>query len=183
MKMKFLVLASIGLAVGAAAAAAGEPATPNAKNASTQPFPTLQLPVFTDSESWITNSWLGADNESLVQPAHIEGEYWVSDGKRICVRSEYTIKQDLSGARRAYLAHDPKCAVADLLKASLLLQEDMVLARPKMREELRGAAIEVEHEAEMVSEVAAPSARQMNVASREARRAADEFDYARFGGV
>jgi hypothetical protein len=183
MKLKCLIVASLGLAVGAMTAVANPSTRTAVNNDSTASFPTLRLPIMTGPEGWIRNSWLGAKYGWVAQPAHIEGKYWVANGKRICVRSEYLIKQELTDARHAYLDHDPDLAVADLLKASLLLQDDMVLAKPRMREQLRGAAIEVEHEAENVADGAAWTSRQMTRAAREARRAADEFDYARFGGV
>ena len=93
------------------------------------------------------------------------------------IRSEYLVKRHLNTARTNYLAWHPEQAVADLLKAALLLQADINLAKPTVQVELRGCAMALEHEAERIVDGHGDPISRVDTIFHDAQKAARDFDY------
>ena len=134
------------------------------------------------TENWITTNSFSASGYPFIQSGPISGKYVYSAGQPAGVRSAYLVDQDLNAARVNYLAWRREQAEAALLKAALLLQEDMNLAQPKVQVELRGCALAIEHEAKRIAEGRTDPVSRIDVLIRDARQAARDYDYSLHSG-
>jgi hypothetical protein len=186
MKLTLITLASLWLT--ASAWAIDQSTMPPGKGGTPAPeYPTLQLPTPGTEQwsmnNWPMNNWISPKDYSLFQSGPIGGKYWITNGKRVGVRSEYLVKRDLNAARISYLELHPEQAAANLLKAALMLQEDAHLANPTVREELQSCAIALEREAELIASGHAEPINQMIAVIHRCRQAASDFDYDRFSSM
>lgn len=176
MKMKIIPIASVLLATCLWAG--------DQKTASTTPpapaVPAYQLPLVGPTDLF-TNNEFNPKNYPMVQSGAISGRFLFANGKRIGTRSEFIVQQDLNAARTSYLAGRAEPAVASLLKAALLLQEDMNLAKAPVQAELRGWALTLEQEAKRIADGHGDPVSHLDVIFHAARLAARDYDSTRMG--
>jgi len=175
MKIKLIIMAGALLVTGAWA----EQLPAFTTNGLPAPAaPPAQVPGLWQ-DSWITTNTFNATGYPFIQfgPITSSDKYMYSAGKRVGIRSEYIVKQHLKTARTNYLAWRPERAMADLLKAALLLQADINLAKPTVQVELRGCAMALEHEAERIAEGQGDPISRVDTIFHDAQKAARDFDY------
>ena len=181
MKIKFIGLASVLLVAGVWAAEQ----LPGFRATSSTPTPAVS-PVQSPglwTENWITTNSFSASGYPFIQSGPISCKYVYSAGQPAGVRSAYLVDQDLNAARVNYLAWRREQAEAALLKAALLLQEDMNLAKPRIQTELRGCALALEQEAKRIADGHTDPVSRMDAIIRAARQAAMDYDYSQHSGA